>query len=98
MTGGAMTIWTRLGVALAAPILLWSATAFGQTTNPPTGPATGPTRTPQAVEGQVVKIDRIQGRVTIRAVDGTTHEFQASTETLQDLKEGDRIEARLRQR
>jgi hypothetical protein len=33
----------------------------------------------------------------IRAVDGTTQEFRASTETLQDVKEGDRIEARLRQ-
>jgi hypothetical protein len=48
------------------------------------------------VEGQVIKIDRAQGRVTVRAADGVTHEFQASKETLQDLKEGDRIEARLR--
>jgi hypothetical protein len=94
MTGGVMTIWTRLGVALAAPILLWSGTALGQATNPPTGQA----RTPQTVDGQVIKIDRGQGRVTIRAADGSTHEFQASKETLQDLKEGDRIEARLRSR
>jgi hypothetical protein len=35
--------------------------------------------------------------VTIRTSDGKMHEFQASKETLQDLKEGDRIEARLRQ-
>jgi hypothetical protein len=45
----------------------------------------------------VVKIDRPQGRVTVQAADGTMLEFQASRETLQDLKEGDRIEARLRQ-
>jgi Cu/Ag efflux protein CusF len=89
MTGGVMTIWKRFGVALVAPILLWSGAALGQTKTPPA-------RTPQTVEGQVVKIDRSQGRVTIRATDGTTHEFQASAETLQDLKEGDRIEARLR--
>jgi ribosomal protein S1 len=48
------------------------------------------------VEGEVVKIDKNQGRVTIRAADGTIHEFQASKETLQDLKVGDRTEARLR--
>ena len=86
-----MTIWTRFGVVVAAPLLLWSGTALGQAANPKTGQAT-----PQTVEGQVVKIDKSQGRVTIRAADGTTHEFQASKETLQDLKEGDRIEARLR--
>jgi hypothetical protein len=44
----------------------------------------------------VIKIDRSKGRVTIRASNGQTHEFEASKETLQDLKEGDRIEARLR--
>lgn len=86
-----MTIWTRFGVVVAAPLLLWSGAALGQAANPKTGQAT-----PQTVEGQVVKIDRSQGRVTIRAADGTTHEFQASKETLQDLKEGDRIEAKLR--
>lgn len=84
-----MTIWTRFGVVLVAPLLLWSGTALGQAANPKTA-------TPQTVDGQVIKIDRSQGRVTIRAADGTTHEFQASKETLQDLKEGDRIEARLR--
>ena len=87
-----MTIGTWYGVALVAPILLWSATAFGQAANP----APSPARTPQTVEGQVVKIDRSQGRITIRAADGTMHEFTASAETLQDLKEGDRLEARLR--
>ena len=89
-----MTMWTRLGTALAATTLLWSATAFGQATYPPTGQA----RTPETVDGKVVKIDRTQGRVTIRAANGAMHEFQASKETLQDLKEGDHIEARLRPR
>jgi hypothetical protein len=88
-----MKIWTRFGVALAAPILLWSGTALGQVANPPVHQGA----TPRIVEGQVVRIDRTRGLVTIRATDGTMHEFQASSETLQDLKEGDRIEARLRQ-
>jgi hypothetical protein len=88
-----MKIWTRFGVALAAPILLWTGTALAQAASPPVHQGS----TPRTVEGQVVRIDRTQGRVTIRASDGSMHEFQASKETLQDLKEGDRIEARLRQ-
>ena len=87
-----MTLWRRYGVAVAAPILLWSGAAFAQPASPP--PRQG--HTPPTVEGQVIKIDRAQGRVTVRAADGVTHEFQASKETLQDLKEGDPIEARLR--
>ena len=88
-----MRIWTRFSVAVAAPILLWSGTALGQASDPQ-APSSS---TPRVVAGQVVKIDRAQGRVTIRGADGKIHEFQASQETLQDLKEGDRIEARLRQ-
>ena len=88
-----MKIWTRFGMTIAAPILLWSGMALGQSANPPAHQGA----TPRTVEGHVVKIDRSQGRVTIRGADGTMHEFQASKETLQDLKEGDRIEARLRQ-
>jgi Cu/Ag efflux protein CusF len=87
-----MRIQTRLALAVAST-LLWTGTAPSQTTHPPAQPASRPA----TVEGHVVKIDRTQGRVTIRAGDGIRHEFQASPETLQDLKEGDRIQARLRQ-
>jgi Cu/Ag efflux protein CusF len=92
-----MKTLTQLGAALVAPILLWSGMAFGQATQAPQNPPAPSATTPKTVEGQVVKIDRTRGMVTIRATDGTTHEFQASKETLQGLKEGDRIEARLRQ-
>jgi hypothetical protein len=88
-----MKTWTRFSVAVAGPILLWGGTALGQGANPQVPSSS----TPRVVAGQVVKIDRAQGRVTIRGADGTMHEFQASQETLRDLKEGDRIEARLRQ-
>ena len=88
-----MSMWTRFGVALVAPILLWSGTAFGQAASPPTHQGS----TPRTVEGRVIKIDRAEGKVTIQASDGSRHEFKASKETLDDLKEGDRIEARLRQ-
>jgi hypothetical protein len=37
-----------------------------------------------------------QERVKVRDSAGATHEFQASAETLRDLKIGDRIEATLR--
>jgi Cu/Ag efflux protein CusF len=95
-----MTLWRQFGIAVAAPILLWSGAVCAQTASPPAQQRPTPQQqgqTPQMVEGQVIKIDRRQGRVTIRAADGLVHEFQASKETLQDLKEGDRIEARLRQ-
>jgi hypothetical protein len=85
--------WTRFGIALVAPILLWSGAAFGQAGKPPVHQGS----TPGSVEGQVVKIDKSKGRVTIKGSDGSMHEFQASKETLDDLKVGDRIEARLRQ-
>ena len=88
-----MKTWRQLGGALVVPALLWSGTALAQATNPPK-----PADTPQTVSGQVIKIDRAQGKVTIREGNGRIHEFQASKETLQDIKEGDRLEARLRSR
>lgn len=51
---------------------------------------------PEVIEGQVTKVDAAQGRVTIRASDGTVHEFEASAETLRGYKAGDPIKARLR--
>lgn len=51
---------------------------------------------PQLVEGQVLKVDAAGGTITVKGKDGTTHEFKASKETLNDMKPGDRIEARLR--
>jgi hypothetical protein len=85
----------HLGGALVVPVLLWGGTALAQAT-PPQSP--NQANTPQTVSGEVVKIDRSHNRVTIRGADGTMHEFQASADTLKDLKEGDRLEARLRRR
>ena len=50
---------------------------------------------PQQLEGEVVKIDKKAGMVTLRSASGT-HEFKASPETLNDLKVGDKLEAKLR--
>ena len=83
--------WIPWSAALAALLMLSGSSALAQTK-----PACDPAKTPQMVTGQVVRVDTAQGKVTVRATDGTTHEFQASKETLADLKTGDRIEAKLR--
>jgi len=51
---------------------------------------------PDMVEGQVTKVDASQGRLGLRANDGTVHEFQASRETLDAYKVGDPIKMKLR--
>jgi uncharacterized membrane protein YkoI len=48
------------------------------------------------IAGEVTKIDLERSRVTIRSKDGSVHEFEASAETLKDLKVGDYIEAKRR--
>ena len=86
-----MKRWTCGAVALTVGVMLWSGTAFAQAK-----PGCDKASTPQKLEGQVVAIDLNQGKVTMRGSDGVTHEFQASKETLQGYKVGDRIEAKLR--
>ena len=51
---------------------------------------------PQKVEGRVVRVDTAGGKVAVAEADGKTHEFQASKDTLKDLKVGDKIKANLR--
>ncbi|HEY3065069.1 MAG TPA: hypothetical protein VGL09_04715 [Methylomirabilota bacterium] len=50
---------------------------------------------PAQLDGEVVKIDKKAGLVTLKTASGT-HEFRASPETLNDLKVGDKLEAKLR--
>ena len=87
-----MKTWLRLSAGVAAAIMLWSGIALAQGT--PT--QCGKKGAPEKVEGEVISIDADKGKLTLRADDGTTHEFQASRETLQDYKVGDRIKAKLR--
>jgi len=75
-------------------VMLWGGVAIGQ--GKPTCDERGKVATQELVEGQVVKVDSAQGRVSVREADGKVHEFQASQDTLKDLKAGDRIEAKLR--
>jgi len=90
-----MRRWPRLAAGLAVVLMLWMGTALAQVK--PACDAQGKMKTAEKVEGQVVKVDTGQGKVTVREADGTVHEFQASAETLKDLKVGDNIGAKLRE-
>jgi aconitase B len=85
----------RLSIGVVLGLMLWTAMAQGQA-RPACDPQ-GKVKTPATVAGDVTRIDAAQGKVTVRQSDGTMHEFQASPETLKDLKVGGRIEAKLRE-
>lgn len=78
--------------SLVAATMLLTAAA------PPAGPACDAQRAPQVekAQGKVLKVDRAGGKVTLRQPDGTSHEYLASQATLRDLKEGDRLEIKVR--
>ena len=84
-----------VAAALTITLTLWSGSASGQAKS--ACDQQGRVMTPQTVEGQVVKVDAAQNKLTVRQADGTVHEFQASAEALQGFKVGDRIEANLRE-
>ena len=90
-----MRRWLQVTSGLAIGLLLWSGAALAQVK--PDCDAQGKVKAKEKVEGQVVKVDTAQGKVTVREADGTVHEFQASAETLKDLKPGDQIGAKLRE-
>jgi hypothetical protein len=83
-----------LAAGLALGLGLWCGSASAQAqTKPADCPKAG---APEKVEGQVVKVNPNQGTLTVRGPDGTTHEFQASKETLETMKVGDTVNAKLR--
>jgi Cu/Ag efflux protein CusF len=88
-----MKPYKALVVGVMATIPLWTGFAAGQAK-----PACDQMKAsaPQKVEGRVVRVDTAGGKVAVAEADGKTHEFQASKDTLKDLKVGDKIEANLR--
>ena len=88
-----MKPYKALAVGVMVTIPLWAGFAAGQSK-----PSCDQMKAsaPQKVEGRVVRVDAAGGKVAVVENDGKTHEFQASKETLQDLKVGDKIEANLR--
>jgi hypothetical protein len=86
-----MNRWLTFTAAAVTTTLLSAGLAIGQQK-----PAGCNTKAPEKVEGQVVSVDQNAGKMTIRDKSGATHEFQASKETLAEMKAGDTIEAKLR--
>jgi len=82
-----MRTWVAV---LVGGTMLWGAAAIAQDLRTNCGGV------PQRVEGRVAKVDLGRGRLVLQEANGTSHEFNASRETLEDLKIGDRIEATLR--
>lgn len=87
-----MQRWTVVVAALFVTVIVYSAALQGK----PACDQQARVMTPQKVEGQVVKVDPAQNKLSVREADGTMHEFKASRETLQEFKVGDRIEAKRR--
>ena len=83
----------RRSLGLAAMALTF---ALGQGIVAAPRAATGAEQASEVIAGTVTKIDLDRSRVTVRSSDGEPHEFEASAETLKDLKVGDRIEAKRR--
>lgn len=81
--------------ALAVMLALLTNTAWGQ--DKPACDSKGNIKTPELVEGRVSKMDRSQGKLTVRDGGGKEYEFFASNETLEDIKTGDTIKAKLRE-
>ena len=96
-----MTMKMITAVALSAALTFAVGAAVAQN-RPETQPSAAPKvncnvkNAPQMIDGQITRIDPASSTLTIRDSNGGMHDFQASPETLRDLKAGDRIEARLR--
>ncbi|HSE86847.1 MAG TPA: hypothetical protein VLJ79_11535 [Candidatus Binatia bacterium] len=90
-----MPIYSRRTAGLAVMLTMLTGTAWGQ--DKPACDSNGNLKTPELVEGQVSKMDRSQGKLIVRDGDGKDYEFLASNETLQDIKVGDVIKAKLRE-
>jgi len=89
-----MHIGSRQAAGLAVMLML-TGMAWGQ--DKPACDSKGNIKTPELVEGQVSKMDRSQGKLTVRDGGGKEYEFRASNQTLQDVNIGDLIKAKLRE-
>ena len=76
-------------------VMLMSGTGWAQIN--PACDSRSKVKSPEMVEGQVTKVDKANGRLSVRTSVGEEYEFLASNETLQDYKVGDAIKAKLRE-
>jgi Cu/Ag efflux protein CusF len=92
-----MKRWLLISGGFVTAALLSAGLAFGQTGAQPKAAGAQCSKKPlEKVEGQVTSVDQQSGKVTIKDKNGATHEFQASADTLKEMKPGDTVEARLR--
>ena len=93
-----------LAAALVAAAMLIVTPAFAQPKAQcqPSASASGSAagsakaKAPEKIEGQVTNVDTKTGTVTVKAPDGTTHEFKGDAATVRDYKKGDKLELTLR--
>jgi hypothetical protein len=90
-----MSRWLMASGVFVTGAVLTAGLAFGQ--SKAECKTDGTAQTPERVEGQITSVDQNTGKVTIRDSKGSTHEFRANRETVQDMKPGDRVEAKLRE-
>jgi hypothetical protein len=88
-----MTAYKAVAVGIIVAVPFWAGAAAGQSK---ASCDQAKAAAPQKVEGRVVRVDSGSGKIAVAGADGKTHEFQASKETLQDFKVGDKIKANLR--
>ncbi|HET7342887.1 MAG TPA: hypothetical protein VFL90_15590 [Methylomirabilota bacterium] len=92
-----MTRWLLLSSGFVTAALLTAGLAFGQTATQPKASGHDCKKPLEKVEGQVTNVDQSSGMITVRDKNGAMHQFQASADTLKDMKPGDTIEAKLRE-
>ena len=88
-----MSTRMKLAAAVLAGMALAGGTVSAQT---PGKMGDCPKNAVERVDGEVVKVDAAQNKLSVKGADGVVHEFQVSKETLAAAKVGDKIEARLR--
>jgi hypothetical protein len=98
-----MAFRIAMAAAVTAAVLSWGGDALAQSSRakdceyPSASARRQAARAPQQIEGEVTSIDHGTSMVTMRLQDGSSQQFRASRDTLEDLKVGDRIAAKKRE-
>ena len=90
-----MCVSLRKAAGFVVLVMLTAGTGWAQTK--PACDSQGKVKSPEMVEGRISKVDKSNGRLSVRTSGGEEYEFLASAETLQDYKIGDPIKAKLRE-
>jgi hypothetical protein len=106
-----MSRWIRGSIGVAVSLMLWGGPGLAQSNPAPANPTSAKqspapcdsrsstvagAKIPEKIQGQVIRVDPDQGKLTLQDTDGTVREFHASKEVVQQYKVGDRVVATLR--